>query len=275
MSETINNDFYQQWGLAAVAVALIVPALTVVWQLMQMKHTDITSTELKIKSELSRSFQLTVLEEARTIFRLIEENLFTALGEEVRVDPPKTRFGHLVEELRKVPSEDSEKSEHVQIIGALKNALSGVLITQIEKLFDDVKIGIAGKSTWIDALSNPRRIAFAFEETTEKALSALAEELEQVNRRIKWYFRMRNIAVVSFSLVGMVGLIVLPALAISYGWAEWVVLGCIAIVSLGGMLGIFALVRIYFIKRWLEKRASIGDSYENVVQGALEEEQGR
>ncbi len=247
-------------------VGLTVPALGVVWRLMQMKHTDITSTELRIKSELSRSFQRTVLEEARTIFRLIEGNLFTALGEEIGVGTPKTRFDHLVGELRKVPVEESEKSEHGQIIGALKETLSGILITQTEKLFDDVKIGIVGKSTWIDALSNPRRIGFAFDGTTEKALSALAKELEQANRRVRWYSRMRNTAIISLSLVGLVGVLIVPALAFNYEWAEWVAKGCIVVFSLGALLGIIALVMIYFIRRWLDRRAAIGDSYENTGQ---------
>ena len=216
------------------------------------------STALKIRSELSRRFQRTVLKEAEKIFSLIEGDLFIALGKqasEAGVAVPKTRFDHLLEELEKVPSEESDDSERDQLVGALKASLSDVIVGEVKKLFDRVRVGISPEITWIDTLSNLKPIGFDFEEETERELSELARQLEQTNRRVRWHARARNSAVVSVVLMSIAGILTLLLLALNYTWAEWGIRVCISAFVLGALTGFISIASFYFLDKWLETRA--------------------
>ncbi len=252
----LQNRFYQQWGLAIVLAAVIIPSLTLALRLMLARQTEIPSAALRIKSELSRRFQRTVIEESRKIFRLVEDRLFEALGDLGEFSATKTRFNYLLEEFGRISTEDDKGTEREQLVGALKASLSGIITGEVEKLFNRIKVDESKETTWIGALSNPRSIGFAFEKVSELVLSEIAKELEQTNRRVRWHGRSRDLAIVAIATLSIAGILILSMLAFNYIWAQWVVHTCLVAFCLAAFVSLVSLVVHFFLNKWLETRAA-------------------
>lgn len=180
------NPVFHEWYIIAVAMAAIG---YLVWTLLK-DGPSIGNARLKIREIISSAFQGVVVQEARAVFRQVDDRLPYSLSQVDVVDPERSSFDILLaglSELEEGESGPSREAYHAIVV----KALGDVVVHQVEKLLAEA--ALLAESA-VGERESPSGLRVSFSAGTERRLELVGEIMSQTTTRERRFYRARGMA---------------------------------------------------------------------------------
>lgn len=241
---------YSQWPLLTAAIAgtgALCKLLHTVWK---NEHRDVDSARLSLEQVASAYFVAIVLEEARRVFRIVDDHIPLALSQKDVANASLSRFDTFCQALRTIPPEElNDRGRYSKII---LESFGRIISGSADQLIDAMSASGGNAS---NKILNPTLARFSLEGDGFLNFAGVAE-FDYQNRRIEGQFRFIWTATGIFAFFGIIACLgVLPGVvlnvAITQSIAQWSLI-------LGLLFGVLALCSFslsYVAKRRLVGRA--------------------
>lgn len=244
------NALYHEWGLMAAILAACVPLLGCVLWLVKTKRDPIRVAILEIRSALSRVFQDTVLDEALRVFQLVDDHLPYALGEPRSGSTRPSAFDQLCGALRGRDEDSDDRVGHTLL---LKNALSGIIVDEVKRLF---MLSKADTKRSPDSASHLRGLQVSFEGSTEISLEFIAKRIALASGREAAFYRSRSWAPILLVSAAICGLLFCPTVFVNHQASFWTGVGLLAASGICVIAGLVLCLVLHCSASWLEDTAA-------------------
>lgn len=135
-------SFYQQWGMMALPIAVVVAVLQLLWRLHSMKTHRMVQAARRVRSVLAGMFQQTVVQESRKILLLVQTHLPYSLSQVDSIDPRPSAFDKLLRELRDLDEHEPNRDHYRKVLEDA--AFSKIIFDEVEKLLQIAESHSAG-----------------------------------------------------------------------------------------------------------------------------------
>lgn len=196
----VANPVFQNWTLA---VGLFAAVSFLVWILVK-DSPDIGKARLEIRELVSSVFQQVVIQEARAIFKQVDDRLPHTLSQVNVVSPDRTSFDVLVQGLQEEATDADDGPSREAYHAILKNALGGVLVHQVERLLDEA-LRVAQAPVGDKETHSGLRISFAVK--TQRRLVLLASIYHETQQKERNFYLARQWATYFTTAAVVLGLL--------------------------------------------------------------------
>ena len=244
------NALYHQWDLGQKLSAVAVPIMGAIWWLIRKDNSVVKAAGLEIKQAVTTMFMQTVIDEARRLIKLLDEHLPIALSQESVVHPARSRFDQFCQSLRAInPDELEDRGKYSAII---RDAFSGVIVQTIARLME---AAAASPRTVGVELLNPTGICFEMEGALHLKFAFVSHTSATALTRQRRYYRLHNIAVISFLVASVSIFLLWFPLFVDAKWAWNICVTFLLVTALCIPIGLISVVMSHFCQLWLERKA--------------------
>lgn len=197
-------------------------------------------TYLQAKEALSILFIHTVIDEARRLFRLVDDHLPTALAQASTKNPQISRFDYFCRSLRKIGEEelDERGGKYFEII---RDSFSRIVLDQIDRLLQAAQ---ERDSPLSDDLINPTGIHYQLEGATDLTFRFISVFSARCHRRKRRTGIARIVGLIAFVVVFICWVAMLPFFFVEAAWAETSMFYCLLAGIVAFVVGVLSTLTL-------------------------------